>query len=87
VNKVLATIGLSLIVIGWIEQVFRTLIRKHLSFSPFFLTFYLIGTAILAYNSFNQADTVSGAMNAVTVVLAFIVLMVLIIIRGKPGTF
>jgi hypothetical protein len=87
VNKVLAVIGLSLIVIGWIEQVYRTLVKKRLSFSPFFLTLYLVGAAILAYNSLGQADVVSGALNAVSVVLAFIVLMVLIIIRGKPGTF
>jgi hypothetical protein len=84
---VLPTIGLSLIVIGWIEQIYRSLIRKHLSFSPFFLTLYLVGAAILAYNSFNQADIVNGILTAVTVVLAFIILMVLIIRRGKPGAF
>jgi hypothetical protein len=84
---VLPIIGLSLIIIGWIEQVYRSWIRKRLSFSPFFLTMYLIGTAILAYNNFSAADVTIGILNAVTVVLAFIVLMVLIIIRRKPGAF
>jgi hypothetical protein len=83
----LSIIGLSLIVIAWIEQIWRTLIRRHLSFSPFFLTFYLVGEAILAYNGFNQADYTIGALNAATVVLAFIILMVLIIRRRKPGAF
>jgi hypothetical protein len=85
--KVLVYIGYALIIIGWIEQVYRSLVRKHLSFSPFFLTFYLIGAAILAYNSFSQADAATGVLNAVTVVLAFILLVVLIAIRRKPGAF
>jgi hypothetical protein len=84
---VLPVIGLSLILIGWIEQVYRSLIRKHQSFSPFFLTLYLVGAAILAYNSLNQTDNVMGIMWAITTVLAFIVLMVLIIVRRKPGAF
>jgi len=83
----LANIGLALIIIGWIEQIWRGFAKHSLSFSPFFLTFYLVGVAILAYNGFNQSDVSSGVLNAVIVVLAFIVLMVLIIRRKKPETF
>ncbi len=83
----LSIIGLSLIIIAWIEQVWRSLFRRHLTFSPFFLTVYLVGVAILAYNSFIQPDVTNGVLNAVIVVLAFIVLMVLIIRRRKPGAF
>jgi hypothetical protein len=84
---VLPIIGLSLILIGWIEQVYRSLIRRRLSFSPFFLTLYLVGAAILAYDSFNRADITTGVMYALTTVLAFIILMALIVRRGKPGAF
>jgi hypothetical protein len=84
---VLVYIGFALIIIGWIEQVYRSLAKKRLSFSPFFLTFYLIGTAILAYNSLSQADVTTGALNAAAVVLAFILLVALIAIRRKPGAF
>ena len=79
--------GLSLILIAWIEQFYRSLIKRHLSFPPFFLTVYLVGVAILAYDSFAQADIASGILNAVVVVLAFIILMALIIRKGKPGAF
>jgi hypothetical protein len=84
---VLATIGFSLIIIGWIEQAVRTLFRHHLSFSPFFLTLYLVGTAILAYDNFNQAEVRMGVLNVVTTVLALIILMTLIIRRRKLGAF
>ncbi len=79
--------GLALIIIGWIEQIYRSWARRHLSFSPFFLTLYLVGSAMLAYNSFVQSDVLVGSLFASTTVLAFIVLMVLIIRRRKPGTF
>ena len=83
----LATIGMSLIIIGWIEQAVRTLFRHHLSFSPFFLTFYLVGAAILAYDNFNQSEVRMGVLNVVITVLPFIILMALIIRRKKPGAF
>jgi hypothetical protein len=83
----LSTIGLSLILIAWIEQIYRTVIKRHLSFSPFFLTLYLVGTAMLAYSNFSQANPTDGAINAVVVVLAFIILITLIVRRKKPGAF
>ncbi len=83
----LATIGLALIILGWAEQGYRTLFRHHLSFSPFFLTLYLVGSAILAYDYFNNADVRLGVLSAVTTVIAFIVLMADIVRRGKPGAF
>jgi hypothetical protein len=82
-----ATFGLSLIIVGWIEQAYRTLYRRHLSFSPFFLTLYLVGAAMLAYDSFNQTNVMMGALFAATTVLAIIILMALIVRRGKPGAF
>ena len=83
----LPEIGLSFIIVAWIEQIYRSLIKKHLTFSPFFLTVYIIGAAILAYGSFLAADFVIGALNAVTVVLAFILLVNLIFRRKRPGAF
>ena len=83
----LPTIALSLIIIGWAEQGYRTLFRRHLSFSPFFLTLYLVGSAILAYDKFNQANVRIGVFNAVITVVAFIILMALVIRRRKPGAF
>lgn len=83
----LAILGYSLVVIAWIEQLWRSLVRRHLTFSPFFLAVFLIGVAILAYDSFSQALIAVGSLEAVTVILAFIILMVLIVRRRKPGAF
>jgi hypothetical protein len=83
----IAIFGLSLIIIGWLEQLYRVWAHKHLSFSPFFLTLYLVGAAILAFDRFNNQDAVSGALNIVTVLLAFIILIILIVRRRKPGAF
>ncbi len=83
----LATVGLSLIIIGWIEQIYRSLVRRHLSFSPFFLTLYVVGAGILAYNSFTQFDGVNASLNIVTAVAAFTLLVILIIRRRRPGAF
>ena len=80
-------IGLSLIIVGWIEQVYRSLVKKHLSFSPFFLTMYIVGAGILAYNRFTQFDAVQASLHVVTAVLAFILLIILIYRRRKPGAF
>ena len=83
----LSIIGLALIIVGWIEQIYRSLIKRHLSFSPFFLTLYLVGVAIVAYDAFRVANIAVGALNAVIVVSSFIILMTLIIRRKKPGAF
>jgi hypothetical protein len=84
---VLTILGLSLVVIAWIEQLWRSLIRGRLTFSPFFLAVFLIGMAIMAYDNFRQAFYVEGSLEAAVVLLAFIILIILIVRRGKPGAF
>ena len=84
----LTTIGLSLLIIGWIEQVYRSFAKKHLSFSPFFLAMYIVGTGVLAYNSFTVFDALNASLNIVIAALAFILLLVLIYRhRRPPGAF
>ncbi len=83
----LVIIGLSLIVIAWLEQMWRALAQKHLSFSPFFLAVYLVGTGIVAAGNFANFDTAQGALNVVAAVIAFVILVVLIYRRMRPGAF
>ncbi len=83
----LVILGLSLIVIAWIEQLWRAIAQKHLSFSPFFLVVYLVGTGVLAASSFTSFDAVPGALDVVAAVIAFIILVVLIYRRMRPGAF
>jgi hypothetical protein len=86
-NEVLTVIGLSLIIIAWLEQIFRVFVERHLSFSPFFLAVYVVGAGVIVYGSFITDQILVGALYAVTVVLAFVVLVVLIIRRRRPGAF
>ncbi len=83
----LYVIGLSLIIIAWIEQIYRSVYKRRLSFSPFFLAVYTVGALVLTFTYLSVSETVIGALNAVTAVLAFILLIFLIIRRKKPGTF
>lgn len=84
----ITTIGLILIIIGWIEQVYRSLVKKHLSFSPFFLAMYVVGSGALAYSSFTQFDAVNASLNIINAALAFVMLLVLIYRhRRPPGAF
>jgi hypothetical protein len=84
---VLTIIGLSLIIIAWLEQIFRVLVERHLSFSPFFLAVYIVGAGVTVYGSLSAGQILLGILNAVTVILAFIVLVVLIYRRKRPGAF
>jgi hypothetical protein len=84
---VLSIIGLSLIIIAWLEQIFRVFVERHLSFSPFFLAVYLIGAGVLVYGSFITNQIAIGILYAVTVILAFVILVVLIYRRRRPGAF
>jgi hypothetical protein len=83
----LATLGLSLVLIAWIELIIRVLVRKHLSFSPFFLGVYVVGAGVLAADGFYSYNAASGGLNCAIALAAFIVLVALIYKRGKPGTF
>ena len=46
-----------------------------------------IGAAIIAYGKFSSADIIDGILDAITVVLAFAILVNLIYKRKKPGAF
>jgi UDP-N-acetylmuramyl pentapeptide phosphotransferase/UDP-N-acetylglucosamine-1-phosphate transferase len=80
-------IGLVLIIIGWAEQVWRVLVRRHRSFSPFFLAFYMVGSAMLAAGNFQENEIVFGVLFVITIVAAFIVLINVIVKRKNPEVF
>ena len=83
----LVVLGLSLVLVAWIELIVRTLVKKRLRFSPFFLGLYVVGVGILAADGFYNFDGVTGGLNAAIALSAFIILVVLIYKRGRPGTF
>jgi uncharacterized membrane protein len=77
-------IGLALIVIGWIAQVYRTLAMKEKKLSIFLLLPYTVGCALLTSGNFLQKDVTTGVLNALCVVLGVILLIVLMS-RKKTG--
>ena len=83
----LSIIGLSLIIIAWLEQIYRVFVERHLSFSPFFLAVYIIGAGVLVYGSLITNQIAIGILYAATVILAFVILVVLIYRRKRPGAF
>ena len=70
-------IGLALIVIGWILQVYRTLAKKDRELSIFLLLPYAVGCALLTSGNFLQMDIATGVLNALCVALGAILLAVL----------
>jgi predicted anti-sigma-YlaC factor YlaD len=73
------TIGLAVIVIGWIVQIYKTSVKKDRALSPVFLALYAIGCVFLSAGNFLGNDVTSGILNAFCVILSAIILITLIV--------
>lgn len=80
-------VGLALIIAGWSEQLYRVFVRRHRSFSPFFLALYIVGTAAIVNGNFQENDIVTGILNVVAGLVAFIILINILIKRRNPEVF
>jgi hypothetical protein len=77
-------IGLALIVIGWILQMYSILAKKDRELSISLLLPYVIGSALLSSGNFLRTDIAAGVLNVLCVVLGAILIAVLIS-RKKTG--
>lgn len=77
------TIGLALIMAGWIVQLYRTLTRKDLQFDLIFLSLYVAGCFLLAIATFMQKNVTNGTLQLICAILPLIVLVA--VIRLKKG--
>ncbi|MBM3118561.1 MAG: hypothetical protein FJ006_03260 [Chloroflexi bacterium] len=77
------TIGLILIIAGWIVQLYRTLAKKDLQFNLVFLSLYVAGCFLLAIATFMQKDVISATLQLICTILPLIVLAA--VIRLKKG--
>lgn len=67
------TLGLSLIALAWLLQL-STLSKKGCVMHPFFLLFYILGTAILVLEGLKATFTLDVVLNAVSLLFAALVL-------------
>ena len=63
--NVIFSVGLTVIVVGWSFQTYRTLVKRDQRLNPIFLILYRAGSAVLAYGSFLNADMTAGILNTV----------------------
>lgn len=74
----LTNIGLSIIVIAWIYQLFVSLKKSHF-LSTGFIAIYSLGVILLVIGSFNAGLDTLGNINAISLAVALTVLTVNII--------
>lgn len=77
-------VGLALIIIGWLEQLYRVFFRRHRSFSAFFLGLYTVGSGALAIGYGQQREVALSVLNAIAALAAFIILINVIVKRRNP---
>jgi len=74
--------GLIFTVVGWVFQLYETLIKKTRNINIFLPLAYLIACILFGINSYTSGDTVYTILDSVCALLALIVFLVLIT-RGK----
>ena len=75
-------VGLALIIVGWIAQVYKTWSKRERELSLVLLVLYGIGCILLSTGNFLANDVITGVLNTLCVVLVA-VLLIAIVIRKK----
>ncbi|MBN2463389.1 MAG: hypothetical protein JXB43_07290 [Dehalococcoidia bacterium] len=70
----IADIGLLMIIVAWIFQIYRALAKKDLQFNLVFLSFYIAGCLLLSVAGFMQKDMTSAILQLICTILPVIVL-------------
>jgi len=68
----LATLGMILIIVGWIVQLYYSVIRKIFALSLKFVAIYTLGCVILIIDAWNTANHRVWILNLVAAVVAFL---------------
>ncbi|MFX0201032.1 MAG: hypothetical protein ACFFCW_33345 [Candidatus Hodarchaeota archaeon] len=71
-ENVLATLGLLLIILGWIVQLYISAARKIFALSLKFVAIYVVGCILLVIDAFQKGNTIGWLLNLGTPVLAFL---------------
>ena len=81
----IANIGLLMIIVAWVFQIYRALARKDLQFNLVFLSFYIAGCILLTVAGFMQNDLTGAVLQLICAILPVIVLAA--VIRLKKGAW
>jgi len=73
--------GLVLTVVGWLIQMYRTVIKKDAKINPLFLGAYALGCLLLAISGFNSSDAGVGVLNLLDVILPLVIIWAIISVR------
>jgi len=68
----LVTIGLVLIILGWLVQLYYSAVRKIFALSLKFVMIYVVGSILLVIGAFQTGNTLIWILNLVTAVIASI---------------
>ena len=74
----IADIGLIMIIVAWVFQIYRALAKKDLQFNLVFLSFYIAGCILLTIAGFRQNDVTSAILQLICAILPVIVLAAVI---------
>ena len=78
-------IGLALIIVGWIVQVYKTLGKKNETLDPIFLLLYVIGVVLLFTGNFLEQNMLTGILNLISFLVAA-TLAITVIFRRKRAS-
>ena len=65
-------------VIGWVFQIYETLVKKTRNINIFLPLAYVIGTVLFGISNLSNGDTLGAILDWLTAVLALIVFIVLV---------
>lgn len=74
----ITNIGLLLIIVAWVYQIYRSLARKDLQFNLVFLSLYIAGCIFLTVDGFMQSDLTGATLQLICAILPIIVLVAVI---------
>ena len=74
----IANIGLLMIIVAWVFQIYRALAKKDLQFNLVFLSFYIAGCILLTIAGFMQNDLASAILQLICAILPVMVLAAVI---------
>jgi len=74
----IADIGLIMIIVAWVFQIYRALARKDLQFNLVFLAFYIAGCLLLTIAGFMHNDLTGAILQLFCAILPVVVLTAVI---------
>ena len=73
--------GLALTVVGWLIQIYRTVIKNDKNLNPAFLGVYAAGCILLTISNFTNNEVAGGVLNALDVILPITILATIMFTR------